>query len=178
MEEGADVKEKNIPAAPQLQFRDEDRQTVELIKPIEKVERAADKRDRMKARLRQEHSIKKKPVQAVQPGASERAAGEATAPPAATRLLFTDDTSVKPLKKHGQGIVSSMVNAEIDQQIAEDEDSNFIRRERSCGSYSRSFRLKDIDTEQITAKYENGVLTVTLPKRREEVPATRQIPIL
>jgi len=125
MEEGADVKEKNIPAAPQLQFRDEDRQTVELIKPIEKVERAADKRDRMKARLRQEHSIKKKPVQAVQPGASERAAGEATAPPAATRLLFTDDTSVKPLKKHGQGIVSSMVNAEIDQQIAEDEDSNY-----------------------------------------------------
>lgn len=64
------------------------------------------------------------------------------------------------------------------ERKAEDEDSNFIRRERSCGSYSRSFRLKDIDTEQITAKYENGVLTVTLPKLREEVPATRQIPIL
>lgn len=63
------------------------------------------------------------------------------------------------------------------ERKAEEEDNNFIRRERSCGSYSRSFRMKDIDTERITAKYENGVLTVTLPKRQEEIPATRQVTI-
>ena len=34
-----------------------------------------------------------------------------------------------------------------------------------------------IDTEKITAAYDKGVLTLTLPKQTEEVPASRRIEI-
>lgn len=57
------------------------------------------------------------------------------------------------------------------------EETNYIRRERRCSRYTRSFRLQEIDTENIRAKYENGVLTLTLPKREERKPATRQLVI-
>lgn len=49
--------------------------------------------------------------------------------------------------------------------------------ERSYGSYSRSFDLTGINTEGITAKYDNGVLQLCLPKREEVLPASRQIEI-
>ncbi len=43
--------------------------------------------------------------------------------------------------------------------------------ERSYGSFSRSFSLPStLDTEKIHADYENGVLTVQLPKRVESKP--------
>jgi HSP20 family protein len=51
----------------------------------------------------------------------------------------------------------------------EETKENFSRREFRLGSFSRSFRLpKDkINTESIGAKYENGILLVTLPKKAE-----------
>ena len=46
-----------------------------------------------------------------------------------------------------------------------DENSRYIRRERYCGSSSRSFYVgKNITEEDIHAKYENGVLTLNIPK--------------
>ncbi|WEV44020.1 Hsp20/alpha crystallin family protein [Lactobacillus sp. ESL0684] len=42
---------------------------------------------------------------------------------------------------------------------------NLIHRERSMGHISRSFRLPNVEASQIHAKYQDGVLTVTLPKR-------------
>ena len=55
-----------------------------------------------------------------------------------------------------------------------DEQKNYVRRERSYGSYARSFDVSGIDTENIAAKYENGVLALTLPKKEEKAPASRQ----
>lgn len=49
-----------------------------------------------------------------------------------------------------------------------DETKKYIRRERSYGKYSRSFYLGDIDQENINASFENGTLTVTIPKIDEE----------
>lgn len=46
-----------------------------------------------------------------------------------------------------------------------EEDKNYIRRERSYGEYQRSFVLGDVDTENIEAKFEKGMLIVTLPKK-------------
>lgn len=53
----------------------------------------------------------------------------------------------------------------------EETSSNgkIIHKERSYGSYQRSFSLADIEEDNITAKYDNGVLTLTLPKK-EPVP--------
>lgn len=46
-----------------------------------------------------------------------------------------------------------------------DEKGNYIRRERSVRSYSRQFILKDVNEEGVTAKFDNGVLTIQLPKK-------------
>lgn len=45
-----------------------------------------------------------------------------------------------------------------------DKDSNVIHEERSYGRISRSYQLPNVDVGNIHAKYEDGVLTVTLPK--------------
>ena len=53
----------------------------------------------------------------------------------------------------------------------------YVRRERRYGSFARTFDVSGIDTEKITAAYDKGVLTLTLPKQTEEVPASRRIEI-
>jgi HSP20 family protein len=51
----------------------------------------------------------------------------------------------------------------------EKEDFHFI--ERSYGSFYRSFALpKNVDGENISAGYKDGVLTVTIPKKEEVKP--------
>lgn len=46
------------------------------------------------------------------------------------------------------------------------EEGKYIRRERRAASYRRSFRLgEEYKPEDISAKYENGVLTLTIPKK-------------
>lgn len=51
----------------------------------------------------------------------------------------------------------------------EEKDANYTRREFSYQSFQRSFELpKDVvDEESIQAKYENGVLYLTVPKKEE-----------
>ena len=56
----------------------------------------------------------------------------------------------------------------FDQQVKED---NYLRIERTYGSFSRSFSLPNtVSTEGIKAEYKNGVLTVELTKRAESKP--------
>lgn len=45
-----------------------------------------------------------------------------------------------------------------------EERENYIRRERRYGSTSRSFYVDNVNHEAVTAKYENGILSVVLPK--------------
>jgi HSP20 family protein len=55
----------------------------------------------------------------------------------------------------------------------EDEKSQdkYYRLERFYGVFQRSFTLPDkVDPEKLKAKYENGVLTITLPKKAESHP--------
>jgi HSP20 family protein len=55
-------------------------------------------------------------------------------------------------------------------------EENFLRVERTYGSFSRSFSLPNtVNAEKIGAEYKNGVLTVTLPKREESKP--RQVKV-
>ena len=58
-----------------------------------------------------------------------------------------------------------------------DEKGKYIRCERSYGAYSREFDLSGIAADKIGAKYENGVLKLTLPKKQEQVPASRRLEI-
>src|SRR5947209_6515669 len=53
----------------------------------------------------------------------------------------------------------------------EQKEENFHRIERRYGSFSRSFTLPNtIDTENVNASYENGVLKLELAKREEAKP--------
>ena len=58
-----------------------------------------------------------------------------------------------------------------------DEKNNFVKRERYYGSYSRSFDVSGINIDGIEASYTDGVLTLTMPKKASEVPASRRLEI-
>ena len=58
-----------------------------------------------------------------------------------------------------------------------DEKNNFVKRERYYGSYSRSFDVSGINIDGIEASYTDGVLTLTMPKKAAEVPASRRLEI-
>ena len=59
----------------------------------------------------------------------------------------------------------------------EDKKKKYIRCERSYGSYSRQFDISGIESDGITAKYENGVLTLNMPKKTATVPESRRLEI-
>jgi HSP20 family protein len=60
----------------------------------------------------------------------------------------------------------------------DEEKENYRMMERSYGSFQRSLRLPDtIDEDKVEARFENGVLKVTLPKRAEAAGAHRKIAI-
>lgn len=71
-------------------------------------------------------------------------------------------------------IISAEHNASNDEK---DDKGNYIRRERSYGSYKRSFDISDVDADQISAEYRNGILTLDLPKKKPETPASRRLEI-
>jgi HSP20 family protein len=51
------------------------------------------------------------------------------------------------------------------------EDKNYLRVERSYGSFARSFSLANtVNSEAIQADYKDGVLTLSIPKREEAKP--------
>ena len=58
------------------------------------------------------------------------------------------------------------LRAEIKQEDAQGSDDKLLRSERYYGAVSRSFQLpQEVDQTQARAKYDNGVLTLTLPKK-------------
>src|SRR5437870_9506490 len=56
----------------------------------------------------------------------------------------------------------------FEKKVSEDK---YLRVERAYGSFSRSFSLANtVNSEAIKADYQNGVLTLTIPKREEAKP--------
>src|SRR5216683_1821771 len=52
-----------------------------------------------------------------------------------------------------------------------ENEENYLRVERSYGSFSRSFQLANsVNSDAIKADYQNGVLTLSIPKREEAKP--------
>lgn len=71
--------------------------------------------------------------------------------------------------------ISASTTQNHDQQ---DENGNYIRRERFSGSYSRSFYVGDAITEEdIQAKFTDGVLNLAIPKKQSVTPEKKYIPI-
>ena len=67
------------------------------------------------------------------------------------------------------------ISAERHSEYEEtDKKGNFIRCERSYGSYSRSFGMDGIQTDAIKASYTDGVLKLVLPKAAPAVSSARR----
>lgn len=58
------------------------------------------------------------------------------------------------------------ISAEVKKEKEDKEGEKVIRSERYCGSVSRSFTLsQDVEEDAATAKYNEGVLELILPKK-------------
>ena len=61
---------------------------------------------------------------------------------------------------------------------SQDKKGKYIRQERYAGTCSRSFYVGDVEPKDISAKYENGILMLTLPKHaKKELPSSNSINI-
>ena len=58
-----------------------------------------------------------------------------------------------------------------------DKEGNYLRRERSYGSFTRSFDVSEVEEDNITASFNNGVLELKLPKKEAKENVTRKIDI-
>lgn len=65
------------------------------------------------------------------------------------------------------------------EENREEKDKKFTRKEYSYSSFSRSFTLPDeVNKEKIEAKYEDGLLKLSLPRKEEaKKPAAKQIAV-
>jgi len=74
-----------------------------------------------------------------------------------------------------EGVLTLSANRELDNKS---NDGAYRIRERRAGSFSRSFTLpENVLADDISAKFKNGTLSVTIPKAEEVKPDVRQIKI-
>ena len=60
----------------------------------------------------------------------------------------------------------------------EDKKGKYIRQERYVGACSRSFYVGDVEPQDISAKYEDGILKLSMPKHvKKELPRSTTIAI-
>lgn len=64
------------------------------------------------------------------------------------------------------------------EETKETEEKNYTRKEYSFNSFCRSFTLpENVDPEGIKAKYVDGVLNVTVPKKEPSKPEVKSIKV-
>ena len=68
-----------------------------------------------------------------------------------------------------------IINANNEKNEEEKDEKGYIRKERYYGSCQRSFFVgKNLKEEDIKAKFDNGVLTLTVPKEVERLPEEKK----
>lgn len=74
--------------------------------------------------------------------------------------------------ENGYLTVSAVKGLDKDEQ---DKKGKYIRRERYAGAMQRSFYVGDVLTqEDIKAKYENGILSISIPKKDAKAVETKK----
>ena len=77
--------------------------------------------------------------------------------------------------KDGYLTVSAAKGLDKDEQ---DKKGRYIRQERYAGACSRSFYVGELKPEDISAKYEDGILKLSMPKQaKQELPKRTTIAI-
>ena len=95
----------------------------------------------------------------------------------------TDEGDHYKLQADMPGFAKDDINIEINDNTLtlsaerhsehEDKDNHgkYIRCERSYGSFRRSFDISNVKADEIKAKYRDGVLTLTMPKKEISTPS-------
>jgi len=110
---------------------------------------------------------------------------EASAAPGVAMDMFENDSEVV-FKAELPGVKPDEVDVSITEDVLtikgehkeekEEKEANYFRKELRYGSFSRSVRLPaSVNSNKAEAVFENGVLTLTLPKAEEVKP--RQIKV-
>lgn len=77
--------------------------------------------------------------------------------------------------KDGYLTISAAKGLDKDEK---DKEGRYIRQERYAGQCSRSFYVGDVKAETVGAKYENGILRLSVPKQDQKaLPAVNKIAI-
>jgi HSP20 family protein len=70
------------------------------------------------------------------------------------------------------------IQASVETEKTDEEKGRVIRKERRTGSYLRSFNVgKNLHDADISAKFENGLLELTIPKVGEAKKISRKIEV-
>jgi HSP20 family protein len=94
-------------------------------------------------------------------------------------ILKADIPDVDP-KNVGIQLENGTLTLKGERRFEEQKNGHkgFHRIERSYGSFVRAFSLPDsVDSEKVKADYNNGVLTITLPKKEVAKPKTINVEI-
>lgn len=92
-----------------------------------------------------------------------------------TNVQETDDAYVLTLEMPGLSKENIEVNFEDDQLVVkgekseQKEDKGVVRREYHSTRYERSFHVNGVNRDKVSARMENGILHVTLPKTAERL---------
>ena len=78
------------------------------------------------------------------------------------------------------GVPKEAIRIDLDEKNEEQEDQannrKVLKQEFQHYAFKRSFSLNErVDREAITAQQENGILTITLPKKEEHKPEKKTI---
>jgi HSP20 family protein len=66
----------------------------------------------------------------------------------------------------------------VKQEEKEEKEKDYYRRERSFGSFERSFQVSDdVEEDKIEASFKNGILLVILPKSAEAQKQAKKIEV-
>lgn len=88
-----------------------------------------------------------------------------------TKENFIVEAELPGVKKDNVAIVCQenvlTISVKAEENAGAGEET-YLHRERFTGDASRSFALRNIDEASISAKMEDGVLTITLPKIQPE----------
>jgi HSP20 family protein len=75
-------------------------------------------------------------------------------------------------------VENDTLSLKSERKVERSDKEGARRLERSFGVYARSFVLpRTVDTSRVEARYENGVLTLTLPRREESRPRVVEVKV-
>jgi HSP20 family protein len=72
------------------------------------------------------------------------------------------------------GYLNIAANKQEKEESEDKKESRYLRRERSY-SCNRSYYVGEVEKETVKAKYDNGILTVVVPKQKEKLEKNSRI---